>query len=111
MKNTKLYFAHILECIKRIELYTKKGKREFLKNIQVQDSVYRNFEIIGEASKRIPATTKSKAPGVPWKNIAGFRDILIHQYDGIDPSEVWDTIKEHLPKLKKAIKKLMSDTK
>ena len=111
MKNVHLYLSHIVECIKRIQLYTKKGKREFLKNIQIQDAVYRNFEIIGEASKRIPITIKQKASKTPWKDIAGFRDILIHQYDGVDPNEVWVAIKEHLPALKLAIQKLLKDVK
>ncbi|MCX7124014.1 MAG: DUF86 domain-containing protein [Gammaproteobacteria bacterium] len=103
MKDPQIYLTHILECIERIELYTQAGEAYFLTHIQAQDSVYRNFEIIGEASKRIPATLKAKSPHVPWKDIAGFRDVLIHQYDGVDPNEVWVIIEEELPRLKEAI--------
>lgn len=107
MKNDYTYLQHILECIGRIEAYTKKGEAHFLSDIQTQDSVYRNFEIIGEASKKISITAKEKSPLIPWRDIAGFRDVLIHQYDGVDPNEVWIVIAEHLPILKKEIKLLL----
>ncbi len=109
MKTPDLYLVHILECVERIELYTRNGKVEFLENIQIQDSVYRNFEIIGEASKRIPIEMKALCPEVPWKDIAGFRDVLIHQYDGIDPQEVWAVIEEYLPGLKSSLIKLQKN--
>jgi uncharacterized protein with HEPN domain len=101
MKQIDLYLDHILECIERIELYTQKGEQAFLNDIQIQDAVYRNFEIMGEASKRVPDTLKIEYPQIPWKDIAGFRDVLIHQYDGVDPVEVWVAIAEHLPMFKK----------
>ncbi len=108
MKDPRLYLTHILECVERIELYTKDGKEEFLASIQIQDSVYRNFEIIGEASKRVSIEMKTISPEVPWKDIAGFRDVLIHQYDGIDPNEVWAVIAEYLPGLKVSLVRLMA---
>ncbi len=107
MKDPRIYLEHMLECIERIELYTELGEAHFLSHIQAQDSVYRNFEIIGEASKRIPESLKLKAPTVPWKDIAGFRDVLIHQYDGVDPNEVWVIIEEDLVMLKEAILSLI----
>lgn len=107
MKKDSIYLQQILTCIERIELYTKIGEQDFLNNIQTQDSVYRNFEIIGEASKKISLSTKEKSPATPWKNIAGLRDVLIHQYEGIDPNEVWAIIEDYLPILKNAIKGLL----
>lgn len=107
MKTPKLYLTHMLECVERVELYTQGGKEDFLLSIQIQDSVYRNFEIIGEASKRVPSEIKAYAPQVPWKEIAGFRDVLIHQYDGVDPLEVWEVIDLHLPALKEALLSLL----
>jgi uncharacterized protein with HEPN domain len=107
MKSNRLYLEHILACIHRIELYSEGGEQVFLKNIQVQDAIYRNFEIIGEASKRVPESIKAKTPNVPWKSIAGFRDVLIHQYDGVDPAEVWGVIQDFMPALKNAVQLLL----
>lgn len=97
MKDESLYLVHMLECLKKIEIYTIKGHSDFLQNSQVQDAVLRNFEIIGEAAKRVSPATRSLSPGIPWQRIAGFRDVLIHQYEGVDMEEVWKRIEQDLP--------------
>ena len=107
MKNQRLYLIHIKECIEKIELYTVDGEESFSNDSKTQDAVIRNFEIIGEAVKRLSEETRQTIPEIPWRQFAGFRDILIHQYDGIDVSEVWLTVKYDLPPLKKAITKLL----
>ncbi len=104
MKDERLYLIHIAECIEKIEQYTAEGKMEFLKDPKTQDAVIRNFEIIGEAVKRLSETTRELSPQIPWKQFAGFRDILIHQYNVIDLSEVWLTVENDLSALKEAIK-------
>lgn len=73
------------------------------KNQLVVDAVIRNFEIIGEAAKNIPKHIKDNYPDTEWKEAAGFRDVLIHDYFGIDVQAVYDTIKNNLPSLKKHI--------
>jgi len=84
-KDVKILIEHILECIDLIERYTEnKTKKDFLESLQLQDSVIRRLEIIGEATKNIPVEIKRKYPDVPWKKVAGRRDILIHEYFGID---------------------------
>ena len=103
MKDDSLYFIHILECIERIEDYTSEGKTHFLGDQKTQDAVVRNFEIMGEAAKRVSKDGRALAPTVPWKQIAGFRDILIHQYEGVDPSEVWQIIEKEMSNLKQAL--------
>jgi len=103
-KNVNIFLKHILEAIKLIEDYTKgKEKSDFLKSTQLQDSVIRRIEIIGEAIKNIPSDFKSSHEDIPWKEITGMRDILIHQYFGVDLELTWEVIKVDLPKLKKSI--------
>jgi len=107
MKDQILYLIHITECIEKIEQYTKEGKTEFLKDSKTQDAVIRNFEIIGEAVKRLSEETRQIFSQIPWCQFAGFRDVLIHQYDGIDISEVWLTIENDLPTLNKAVNTIL----
>ena len=67
MKDDKLYLINIAECIRRIEAYTADGRRVFMQSPLIQDAVIRNFEVIGEAAKRVPDKIRAKYPSVPWK--------------------------------------------
>jgi len=71
--------------------------------------VLRNFEIIGEATKRLPQETRDKQPNIPWKQIAGFRDVLIHDYMGVDIDEVWNVVEKFIPPLLNAVRTLLSE--
>jgi len=103
-KDITIFLKHILESIDLIEEYIKdKKKTEFLKLKQLQDSVIRRIEIIGEAVKNIPDDFKETYPKIPWKQIVGMRDILIHQYFGIDLNLTWEVVEKDLPELKKHI--------
>ncbi|MBY9002646.1 MAG: DUF86 domain-containing protein [Candidatus Lokiarchaeota archaeon] len=109
-KNIKIFLEHILDAINLIEEYTKdKKKPEFLESIQLQDSVIRRIEIIGEAIKNIPNDLKNSYKSVPWKEITGMRDILIQQYFGVDLELTWEVIRADLPKLKKQIIDIKND--
>lgn len=103
VKDQTLYLNHIRECIERIERYAGLGHEDFLKNTMVQDAIYRNLEIIGEAARNLNENTRGKMPDVPWKKVIGLRNVLIHAYDGVDPLEVWLVIEKELPKLKSEI--------
>lgn len=107
-----LFIEDILTCIEKIERYTSKlSFEDFCGNEMVVDAVIRNFEIIGEAVKRIPEEIKKKYPDVAWKEAAGFRDVLIHGYFGIDLEAVWDTLKNNIPSLKKQITRVFEHEK
>ena len=97
MKDDKLYLIHILECIEKIESYTREGREAFMTTPVLQDAVIRNCEIIGEAAKRVSDEMKQALWEVPWRQLAGFRDVLIHNYPGVDVGEVWNIIVRDLP--------------
>lgn len=109
-KDYKVYFLHILESIEDIERYTKGlDKTKFIETKLIQDAVIRNLEIIGEATKNIPPSIRNKYPHIEWKKIAGMRDILIHDYLGVDLERVWLVLENRLPVLKKEITKIIRD--
>lgn len=107
-----IFLEDILESIKKIERYTKDiDLNKFKKHEMVVDAVIRNFQVIGEAVKNIPKLVKTRYPDVEWKEAAGFRDILIHEYFGIDIEAVRDTIINNLPGFKKHIKQIIKSEK
>jgi len=101
IKDDFVYIDHILDSIAKIEKYTKDlTVYDFVENELVQDGVIRNFEIIGEATKHLSPDFRNTHSDIPWTKMAGMRDILIHDYLGIDIYSVWDTIETDLPQLK-----------
>ena len=109
-KDYKVYLYHILESITAIEEFTKGVRRgNFLRERIVQDAVIRNLEIIGEASKKIPPSIRNKHAHIEWQKIAGMRDVLIHNYLGVDLDRVWNVLKKRLPQLKKDIQAIIDE--
>ena len=104
-KGTSLYLEDILEMINRIEKSTRNlTKSEFFENLDSQDMTIRRLEIIGEAVKQIPGEFKTKYPKIPWREIAGTRDILIHAYAGANLDRIWMIIQKDLKPLKNKLK-------
>ena len=100
-RDYKVYLEDILQAVAKIRKFTNGLSRESLaEDDKTLDAVIRNLEVIGEAVKKIPEDTRSKFPEVEWKKIGGLRDILIHEYFGIDTVIVWDIIQNKLPTLK-----------
>ena len=107
-KEPKIYLEHILENIERIENnISDLSEAEFSKDVDIQDATLRRLEIIGEAVKNLPLPFRKKYPSIPWKKMAGMRDILIHEYFGVDMYLVWKILTKDIPKLKKQILKII----
>ncbi len=103
-----LYLLHIRDAILRIEQYASVGQSEFLAQSHWQDAIIRQLEIIGEASKRLSHELRSANPAVPWRRVAGLRDVLIHDYMGVDLEAVWSVVENGIPTLKETVEKLLS---
>ncbi|CAK8712901.1 DUF86 domain-containing protein [Candidatus Electrothrix aarhusensis] len=101
------FLHHISEAAERIIAYTETmGCEGFFEDIKTQDAVIRNIEIIGEATKNLSDEIRNNHPEIPWKNLAGMRDRLIHHYFGVNLDIVWDVVKEELPQLLQNINRI-----
>ncbi|MFD2200075.1 DUF86 domain-containing protein [Shivajiella indica] len=107
-KDPIIYIEHINSCIKRIIEYTDGiGEQGFLQNNLIQDAVIRNFEIIGEATKKLNIDFRSKYSYIEWKKIAGMRDKLIHDYIGVDLWAIWAVVENVIPTLEIQIEEIL----
>jgi len=110
MRKDKAYLQQILEAISDIEEFIENiSKEEFHRDKEKQYAVLRALEIIEEATKNLSKDLRAKYPEIPWKDIAGMRDKLIHEYFGVKLELVWETVKDKLPKLKKQISKILDE--
>lgn len=108
MKDDRLYLIHIIECLHRVENYTRDYDQEkFMDSPMVQDAVIRNLQVMAESTQKLSETLKEAHPEVDWYRIAGFRNVLVHDYLGVDLDIVWQVIVKDLPGLKQVISSLL----
>ena len=103
MKDDRLYVIHISECIGRIEAFTAEGKAAFVKDLKTQDAVIRNLQILAESSQQCSPALQTRHPEIDWRGLAGFRNILVHDYLGVNVERVWELVERELPNLKRHI--------
>ncbi len=111
-RNWRYFIADILECIRKIKIYTSgMSYDDFMKDDKTKDAVLRNLEIIGEAAKQISRNIREKYEEIPWKQIIGLRNRLIHGYFVVDYDIVWDIVKKELPELEIKMEKILQNMK
>ena len=107
-RNERLYLADIRDAIDKILRFTSAGREAFLSDERTQDAVLRNIEIIGEAVKGVGEETRVAHAEVPWKEMAGMRNRVIHDYFRVDIDVVWDIVSQDLPPLREKIASLLA---
>ena len=100
MKDDMVYLEHIIDCINRIDDYAENDQFNFMNSTMVQDAVIRNLQILAESTQKISAPLKQQHPEINWRAISGFRNILVHDYLGVDLQQIWQIIENRLPSLK-----------
>jgi len=107
-RGVDILLGEILEAIELLRQYTTgQSFDEFAANVEKQDSVIRRLEIIGEAVKGIPDELRAKHPSVPWRDIAGARDVLVHEYFRVDLAMAWDMVHKDLPVLEAEVRRML----
>ena len=110
MRDCTLYLKDILAAMDAIDAFVAGMSLEtFQTDDRTASAVTRKLEVIGEAAKQIPDDMRKNYPGVPWKEMAGMRDRLIHFYFGVDHQLVWNAIKERFPKIRPDIQKMLTE--
>ena len=106
--NDHALLDHILACIGRIREYTGSSRSTFFASSMVQDAVIRNLQTLAESTQRLSQAAKDAEPAVPWRSIAGFRNVLAHGYLSVDLEVVWSVVAQDLPTLEEATERLRS---
>ena len=107
MNSQRAYLLHTLDAIDAVIEYTRDGHDAFFADRKTQDAVIRNIEVLGQAAKGLSAETRAHDDSIPWRQIAGMRDKLIHEYLGVDLTLVWDVVERELPRLRPRIAALL----
>ena len=103
MRNDRNYLLHILECIRRIEEDVRDGRPAFDKSHTIQDAVIRNLQVMAESTQRLSMEFKQAHSGTNWAAIAGLRNVLVHDYFGVDTQVIWEIVIKDIPALKAVV--------
>jgi uncharacterized protein with HEPN domain len=106
-KDDTVYLRHILECVRRIEEDIVEGRERFMASHTLQDAVLRNLQVMAESTQRVSETAKATQPNVEWRKIAAFRNILVHDYLGIDLDTIWEITQRDVPQLKQSVEDML----
>ncbi len=110
MKDDTVYLRHIMECIRRIEDNIAEGRDQFLKSHTLQDAVLRNFQTMSESTQRLSDDMKATKPEIEWYRISAFRNVLVHDYLGIDVERIWEITQRDIPPLKRAVLAMLGES-
>ena len=108
MRSDEVYLQHTLDAIAKIEEYARVGHERFLAESHWHDAIIRQLEIIGEATKHLSPDLRARHPELPWRRVAGLRDVLIHQYMGVDLEAVWGIVIDHLPAFRPHVEQILT---
>ncbi len=106
MKDDGVYLADIQEAIMRIMRYAEAGRERFLSDELLQDAILRNFQVLGEAARRVSEEFRASHPELPWQDMIGMRNVIIHDYAELDLATLWETIVQDLPPVQQVVQKL-----
>ncbi len=107
MKDDSVYLRYILDCISRIEENVSAGKDKFMASHTLQDAVLRNLQTMAESTQRLSDGFKDAHPEVEWRYIAAFRNVLVHDYLGVDIERIWDITQHEVQELKERLQKIL----
>jgi len=108
VKDDRLYLGRILEAVDRILLFGQDGETRFRTDVRTQDAIIRTLQVMGEAAKKVSTQARDAHPEIPWKDIAGMRDRVVHDYFGVSLDIVWDVVVNHIPPLRDKVRRAMS---
>jgi uncharacterized protein with HEPN domain len=100
----------MLECIARIERYCSPGESRFREDELIQDAVLRNLQVLAESSQRLSADLKSRYTAIDWRGLSGFRNVVVHDYLGMNVNRVWHVVTADLPELKRQMLRILAET-
>lgn len=107
MKDDRVYLHYIIECIGRIEENAARGRQAFIESHTLQDAILRNLQTLAESTQHVSDSMKAMRPDIEWQRIAAFRNVLVHNYLGVDLNTVWSIIERDLPGLKRALSEVL----